>query len=127
MITLLCISCSDPTMMHCRPLRERVFRGTICTTTGSVVTATGAYKKWSGDRMDKAVKAVVGGGKSIRRAAMQYNVPRLTLFDRVSRRVQQGAVSGPPMLVQNMIKSTSHHPFLHQVAISSHAGFPSFL
>ena len=46
--------------------------------------------------MDKAVKAVVGGGKSIRRAAMQYNVPRLTLFDRVSRRVQQGAVSGPP-------------------------------
>ena len=62
-------------MMHCRPLRERVFRGTIGTTTGSVVTATeerGAYKKWSGDRMDKAVKAVVGDGKSIRRAAMQY-------------------------------------------------------
>ena len=45
--------------------------------------------------MDKAVTAVVDG-KGIWRAAMQYNVPRSTLFDRVSGRVQQGAVSGPP-------------------------------
>ena len=86
-------------MMQCRPLRERVFRGTIVTTTSSVVAAKeerGAYKKWSGDQMDQAVSAVVGDGKSIRRAAMQYNVPRSTLFDRVSGRVQPGAVSGPP-------------------------------
>ena len=53
--------------MQCRPLRERVFRGTIGTNTGSVVTATeerGAYKNWSGDQMDKAVKAIVGDGKA---------------------------------------------------------------
>ena len=85
--------------MQCRPLRERVFRGTIVTTTSSVVAAKeerGAYKKWSGGQMDQAVSAVVGDGKSIRRAAMQYNVPRSTLFDRVSGRIQPGAVSGPP-------------------------------
>ena len=53
----------------------------------------GAYKKWSGeDQMDQAV----GDGKSIGRAAMQYNVPTSTLFDRVSGRVQPGTVSGPP-------------------------------
>jgi len=46
--------------------------------------------------MDQATKAVISEGKSIRRAAMQYNVPRSTLFDRVSGRVQPGAVSGPP-------------------------------
>ena len=46
--------------------------------------------------MDQAVKAIVGDGKSIWRAAMQYNVPRSTLFDRVSGRVQPGAVSGSP-------------------------------
>ena len=54
-----------------------VFRGTIGTITGGVVTATeerGTYKKWSGDQMDQAVKAIVNNGKSIRRAAMQYNV-----------------------------------------------------
>ena len=56
-------------MMQCHPLRERVFRGTIVTTTSSVVAAKeerGAYKKWSGDQMDQAVSAVVGDGKSIR-------------------------------------------------------------
>ena len=76
-----------------------MFRGTIVTTTSSVVAAKeerGAYKKWSGDQMDQAVSAVVGDGKSIWRAAMQYNVPRSTLFDRVSGHVQPGAVSGPP-------------------------------
>ena len=46
--------------------------------------------------MDQAVSAVVSDGKSIRRVAMQYNVPRSTLFDRVSGRVQPRAVSGPP-------------------------------
>ena len=76
-----------------------MFRGTIVTTTSSVVAAKeerGAYKKWSGDQMDQAVSAVVGHGKSIRRAAMQYNVPRSTLFARVSGRVQPGAVSRSP-------------------------------
>ncbi len=46
--------------------------------------------------MEKAVCAVVGGELSIRRAAQQYNVPRSTLGDHVSGRVQPGAVCGPP-------------------------------
>jgi transposase-like protein len=44
--------------------------------------------------MDQAVKAVVRDRKSVRRATMQYDVPRSTLFDWVSGRVQPVAVSG---------------------------------
>ena len=67
-------------MMQCPPLREKVFRGTSSTTAGSVVPTIeerGSYKQWSRVQMDQAV---VCDGKSVRRAAMQYNVPRSTLF-----------------------------------------------
>ena len=45
--------------------------------------------------MKGAVDAVVTSNLSVRRAAMQYNVPKSTLGDRVSGRVQPGSVSGP--------------------------------
>ena len=45
--------------------------------------------------MKSAVDAVVTSNLSVRRAAMQYNVPKSTLGDRVSGRVQPGSVSGP--------------------------------
>ena len=45
--------------------------------------------------MDKAVTAVVNEGLSIRRAALQYGVPKSSLGDRISGRVKPGAVSGP--------------------------------
>ena len=82
--------------MQCPPLRERVFRGTCGTTAVTATEKRGSYKQWSGGQMDQAVKAVVCDGKSIRRAAMQYNVPKSTLSDRVSGRVQPGAVSRTP-------------------------------
>ncbi len=51
--------------------------------------------------MDRALNAVVSEGLSVRRAALQYNVPKSTLGDRVSRRVRPGATSGPPMYFNN--------------------------
>ena len=53
------------------------------------------YKQWSEEQMKKAVDAVVISKLSVRNAAMQYNVPKSTLGDRISGRVQLGAVSGP--------------------------------
>ena len=44
--------------------------------------------------MSKAVEAVLSG-KSIRRAALDFNVPKSTLSDRISGRVQEGVMSGP--------------------------------
>ena len=53
------------------------------------------YKQWTELQMKGAVDAVVTSNLSVRRAAMQYNVPKSTLGDRVSGRVQPGSVSGP--------------------------------
>ena len=41
-----------------------------------------------------AYEAVTTGGYSVRRAAEEYQVPRSTLYDRVSGKVQFGAKSG---------------------------------
>ena len=46
--------------------------------------------------MDKAVTAVVNEGLSIRRAALQYGVPKSSLGDRISGRVKPGAVAKWP-------------------------------
>jgi len=53
------------------------------------------YKQWSEEQMQKAVEAVITSKFSVRRAAMQFNVPKSTLGDRISGRVQPGSVSGP--------------------------------
>ena len=46
--------------------------------------------------MDSALKDVCSGTLTIRRAALQYNVPKSTLHDRVSGKVLPGAVGGAP-------------------------------
>lgn len=54
------------------------------------------YKQWSEEQMKRAVDAVIISRLSVRRAAMQFNVPKSTLGDRISGRIQPGSVSGPP-------------------------------
>ena len=53
------------------------------------------YKNWTESKLYKAFEAVQGG-MSIRRASESYGVPRSTLQDRVSGRMQFGTKSGPP-------------------------------
>jgi len=55
------------------------------------------YKQWSENQMTRALNAVITSGMSVHLAALQFNVPKSTLGDRVSGRVQCGAVSGPTM------------------------------
>ena len=53
------------------------------------------YKSWVDDSMKKAMEAVVKNGASVREAAVRFGVPKSTLGDRISGRVQHGDVSGP--------------------------------
>ena len=52
------------------------------------------YKTYNEDRLRRAYTAVMEDKISIRQAAVEYNVPRSTLGDRVRGRVLSGAVSG---------------------------------
>ena len=53
-------------------------------------------KLWSEERTEKAVEAVNCNGVSVRRAAADYNIPKSTLYDRLSGKVLPGSVCGAP-------------------------------
>ena len=53
------------------------------------------YRQWSSVNMQKAMEAVEMGG-TIRMAAEKFSVPRSSLHDRVSGRVQHGKQAGKP-------------------------------
>ena len=89
-------------MFRCPPLWERVYKGSASPTPSSSITACvysstdrGVYKQWPEWRMEKATEAASQGKVSVRRPALQFNIPKTTLGDRVSGRVQAGTVSGP--------------------------------
>ena len=52
-------------------------------------------KSWSEDAMSLAVEAVKEKKYTIREAAVAYNIPRSTIGDRVSGRIQMGSKCGP--------------------------------
>jgi len=52
------------------------------------------YKQWSEEQMSQAYSSVINNGLSVRRAALEYDVPRATLGDRVSGKVLAGSKSG---------------------------------
>ena len=54
-------------------------------------------RQWDDDAMGRALEAVTEGKMSVNRAAVEYNVPRTTLKDRVSGRVIHGSNMGPKM------------------------------
>lgn len=50
--------------------------------------------------MDSALKEVTNGTLSVRRAALEYNVPKSTLHDRLTGKVMPGAVGGAPRYLE---------------------------
>ena len=87
-------------MLSAGHLRDRVFRSQSAACSASLISQSysrpAKYKPWDDDCMQKALQAVKLDGASVRRAAMEYGVPKSTLGDRVSGRVTHGVVSGPP-------------------------------
>ena len=45
------------------------------------------YKSWNEDRVSKAIEAVHKENLSVRRAALQFDVPKSTLHDRLTGKV----------------------------------------
>ena len=56
-------------------------------------------RKWTNEQMIAAIKAVEKNGSGINQAAIAHNVPKTTLKDRLSGRVQHGSKPGPKLLV----------------------------
>ena len=82
-------------MLKCPPLRERVYRSHTSIRDLSSHGRSGRYKEWTSVHMDRALKAVISEGVSVRQASEVFGVPRSTLGDRASGRVIPGANSGP--------------------------------
>ena len=81
------------------PLKERILRSKSqspsCVSL-HIQNRPHEYKSWSIDHLQQAYDAVTKRGLSVRRASEEYRVPRSTLHDRISGKVQFGARSGPP-------------------------------
>ena len=79
------------------PLKDRVYRspGKILHPPHFVYERPVKYKSWNEDRVSKAIEAVHKENLSVRRAALQFDVPKSTLHDRLTGKVVSGGQSGP--------------------------------
>ena len=67
-------------------------------------------KKWSPEQMTAAMDSALSGNMSINQAALFHGVPRSTLEDRLSERVQHGKNPGPaPYLTSSEEKELSDY------------------
>ncbi|KAM8835159.1 zinc finger protein 346 isoform 1-T1 [Synchiropus picturatus] len=57
------------------------------------------HKRWTEEDMERAFIEVKSGRYTVRKAAIQFGVPKSSLGDRVSGRVAPGRRSGPPRLL----------------------------
>jgi len=74
------------------PVYKRVLRAGASARPLTVSTR----RHWTNEVMEGALQDVMSGKLSVRRAALQYDVPKSTLHDRVTGKVLPGAVGGPP-------------------------------
>ena len=58
-------------------------------------------KLWNEETMESALQEVRVGNMSVRRAAVEYGVPKSTLHDRVSGKVLPGSVGGAPRYLED--------------------------
>ena len=85
-------------MLRVPPLKERVLRSYRTSSPPTVSSQKPKkYKHWSEERLQLAYDAwhKEGGRVSIRQVATEYDVPKSTLSDRISGKVQFGAHCGP--------------------------------
>ncbi len=80
-----------------RSLSARTARSEDCV--DNFVTRS-TRKEWSVESMELALRDVTNGVMGVRRDALEYNVPKSTLSDRVTGRVQPGARSGAPRYLE---------------------------
>ena len=64
-------------------------------------------KEWSEESMELALRDITTGVMGVQRAALEYNVPKSTLSDRVTGRVKPGARSRPPRYLEERRRKKS--------------------
>lgn len=78
------------------PLKDRVLKSSnLSVSLVSLSRCPDTYKHWTDVQIDKALDAVRKKRFTVRRAAEEFGVPKSTLHDRISGRVQVGGHSGP--------------------------------
>lgn len=78
------------------PLKDRVLKSSnLSVPLVSLSRRPDTYKHWTDMQIDKALDAVRKKSFTVRRAAEEFGVPKSTLHDRISGRVQVGGHSGP--------------------------------
>ena len=78
------------------PLKDRVLKSSnLSVPLVSLSRRPDTYKHWTDVQIDKALDAVRKKSFTVRRAAEEFGVPKSTLHDRISGRVQVGGHSGP--------------------------------
>ena len=88
------------------PMYKRIIRGGIATEPREQPRAFHANsvakrKQWSEAAMEGALQNVTSGTLTVRCAALEHNVPKSTLHDRLSGRVLPGAVVGAPQYLDD--------------------------
>ena len=63
------------------------------------MSSKGIYHKWSEENMQKAMSAVKQNRLSVRKAAVQYGIPKSTLSDRITGKITKGAKMGRPAVL----------------------------
>ena len=107
------------------PLRDRIIHSGSTTETELLASRVLCsrpykYKAWTEEQMASALKAVVEKKLSVREAALRYDVPRSTLGDRRSGRIQDGSVSGPG----KFLSTNEEHELVRFLCKCAHIGFP---
>ena len=79
------------------PLRERIVKsGSFTHSFASPQERPKSYKRWTEEPLESACKCIEQGELSLRCVAEAYDIPKSTLYDRVTGRVKPGSMSGPP-------------------------------
>ena len=80
-------------------LKQRTFKSRFLTLSQPRLkqfpSRSGPRRNWTDDAMQKAVTAVEQEGISLRQAAEMYGIPRSTLHDHITGRIELGALPGP--------------------------------
>ena len=83
---------------NCPSLKERIVRSStpIPDFSSQLVGIPDRYKRYTDEQLEKAYKCATQGELSIHRAAEAFDIPRSTLYDKISGKSGFGCTSGPP-------------------------------
>ena len=107
---------------NCPSLKERIVRSStpIPDFSSQLVGIPDRYKRYTDEQLEKAYKCATQGELSIRRAAEAFDIPRSTLYDKISGKSGFGCTSGPP----HYLSDSEEGELVNFLVGSSKVGYP---